>query len=177
MICSVDTFRLLLVVLVAFLLGSSTTASKKYEVVSPDNRISIIIKITEQLDDIYDSILEFSVIERFLDAPLKTYSSGMAARLRFAIAINVRPDIVLIDEVLAVGDGSFRKKCNEKTHGWKELGRTIVLVSHSMSEIKHFCDRAVCLDKGRIVFKGSSSEAADFYLEHIAKEESQKVKG
>lgn len=71
----------------------------------------------------------------------------MAARLGFAIAINVQPYILLIDEVLAGGDESFRKKCNEKMHCWKELGRTIVLVSHSMSEIKRLCDRATCLDK------------------------------
>ena len=123
----------------------------------------------QEIDGIYDTILEFSEIERFIDAPLKTYSTGMTARLGFAIAINVQPDILLIDEVLGVGDESFRKKCNEKIEDWMESGRTIVLVSHSMNEIKRLCDRAVCLDKGRIVFKGSSSEAVDFYLEHFAK--------
>ena len=143
MICSVDTFRLLLVVLVAFLLGSSTTASKKYEVVSPDNRISIIIKITEQLDDIYDSILEFSKIERFIDALLKTYSSGMAARLGFAIAINTQSYILLIDEVLAVGGESFRKKCNKNIHGWKELGRSVLTRMNSRYFLRFFFSRTI----------------------------------
>lgn len=124
----------------------------------------------KEIDSLYDSIVAFSELERFIDTPIKNYSTGMVARLGFSIAVNIKPDIFLIDEVLAVGDESFRKKCIEKIEEIKKLGRTIVFVSHSMGEVKKLCDRAICLDHGQIIFEGSSADTSDFYMEQISKE-------
>ncbi len=124
----------------------------------------------KEIDALFDSIVSFSELERFIDTPLKNYSSGMIARLGFAIAINIKPDILLIDEVLAVGDESFRKKCTEKIQEISDMGKTIIFVSHSMSEVKKLCNRAICLEHGQIVFEGSSADASDFYLKLVSKE-------
>jgi lipopolysaccharide transport system ATP-binding protein len=124
----------------------------------------------KEIDALYDSIVAFSELERFIDTPIKNYSTGMVARLGFAIAINIKPDILLIDEVLAVGDESFRKKCTEKIQEISDMGKTIIFVSHSMSEVKKLCNRAICLEQGQIVFEGSSADASDFYLKLVSKE-------
>ncbi|MBM4141504.1 MAG: hypothetical protein FJ242_08520 [Nitrospira sp.] len=110
------------------------------------------------------------LLKRFIDTPVKNYSTGMVARLGFSIAVNIKPDIFLIDEVLAVGDESFRKKCIEKIEEIKKLDRTIVFVSHSMGDVKRLCDRAICLDQGQIIFEGNSADTSDFYMEQISKE-------
>ena len=105
----------------------------------------------KQMDLIYDEIVEFAEIERFMDQKLKNYSSGMQVRLAFSIAIRAESDILLIDEVLAVGDASFQQKCFDYFDKLKRQGRTIVFVSHDMASVKQFCTRALLLDKGHIV--------------------------
>ena len=123
----------------------------------------------------YDSIVEFSELERFIDMPVKTYSSGMTTRLSFSIAIDINPDILLIDEVLSVGDEHFRKKSRAKLDEVRTSGKTIVLVTHSLGEVKSSCDRAICLNKGRLVFDGTGNEAVDFYLEEVKRSEQKQV--
>lgn len=113
----------------------------------------------QQTDALFDEIVEFSGIERFIDTQVKFYSSGMYVRLAFAVAINVDPDILLVDEVLAVGDEAFQKKCLDKIKQFQEQGRTIILVSHSLSDIRDLCTRAVVLGKGSIVFDGNPADA------------------
>jgi lipopolysaccharide transport system ATP-binding protein len=116
---------------------------------------------------LFDSIVEFSELERFIDTPIKHLSSGMISRLGFSIAIKVRPDILLIDEIFAVGDEGFKEKCNQEMEKIKEMNNTIVLVSHDMDDITRICDRAICLDQGAVVYEGTSREAADYYLESL----------
>jgi ABC-type polysaccharide/polyol phosphate transport system ATPase subunit len=118
-----------------------------------------------EIDQIYDSIVSFSELEKFIDIPIKNYSSGMIARLGFSIAINVRPDIILIDEVLSVGDDGFKMKSKEQIYKLREIGRTIVYVSHSLSEVQSFCDKAIFIHQGKIVFEGGTSEACNVYTD------------
>jgi lipopolysaccharide transport system ATP-binding protein len=121
-----------------------------------------------EIKALYDSIVSFCELERFIDTPIKTYSSGMTSRLGFAIAINIRPDILLIDEVLAVGDDRFKEKCEQQIQEIHAMGKTILLVSHSMRDVKRICQKAICLDRGQLVFEGSSCDAADFYTELVS---------
>lgn len=113
----------------------------------------------EQTDAHFEEIVEFSGIEKFIDTQVKFYSSGMYVRLAFAVAINVDPDILLVDEVLAVGDEAFQKKCLDKIKQFQEQGRTIVLVSHSLGDIERLCTRAIVLGQGSIVFDGDPKDA------------------
>lgn len=106
----------------------------------------------------FDEIVAFSGIEDFIDTQVKFYSSGMYVRLAFAVAVHVDPDILLVDEVLAVGDEPFQHKCMEKIHEFQDDGRTIILVSHSASQVAEVCDRAVMLEHGRIVVDSSTDE-------------------
>ncbi len=122
-----------------------------------------------EVDGLYDSIVDFSELERFIDTPIKNYSSGMVSRLGFSIAINIKPDILLIDEVLSVGDEGFRKKSRLKLEEIRGTGTTIVLISHSLDEIKKICERAICLDHGQLVFEGKSDETIAFYLDKFSK--------
>ena len=110
-----------------------------------------------------DGIVSFAEVEQFLDTPVKFYSSGMAGRLGFAVAINVDPEILLIDEVLSVGDASFQAKCLAEMQGLQQAGRTLVLVTHSIDQARDFCERAVVLDHGRVVYDGSFGGAAAAY--------------
>jgi len=103
---------------------------------------------------IFDSIVDFSEIGDFIDTQVKFYSSGMYVRLAFAIAVHVDPDILLVDEVLAVGDEPFQQKCMEKIRQFQQEGRTIVLVSHSADQIRDVCNRVVVLKRGEVVFDG-----------------------
>jgi len=109
----------------------------------------------KEIDNNIEKIIEFSGLERFIDNPIKTYSSGMYVRLGFSIAINVDPDILLVDEILAVGDENFQKKCLQKIDGFKKEGKTIILVSHDLATIKKTCDRVFLLDDGRLVSQGN----------------------
>jgi ABC-type multidrug transport system ATPase subunit len=112
-----------------------------------------------------DSILEYAEVEEFADLELKNFSSGMRVRLAFAVMVQADPEIFLIDEVLAVGDASFREKCIEVLEAKRDAGKTIVLVSHQMSVIERQCDTAILLGGGRIVSEGDPAEVAQRYLE------------
>src|SRR5581483_6951361 len=113
----------------------------------------------------FDSIIAFAELEEFLDMRLKNYSSGMTVRLAFSVAIQVDAEILLIDEVLAVGDASFQRKCFDEFHRLKREGRTILFVTHDMSAIERFCDRAMLLDKGRMLALGEPAAIARHYNE------------
>ena len=106
----------------------------------------------------FDDIVEFADIGRFLDSPVGNYSSGMFSRLGFAIAINVESDIFLADEVLAVGDKPFKKKCLQKMQEVRDGGRTLFYVSHAAGSVRKMCDRVIVLDKGRVAFDGDVDE-------------------
>ena len=113
----------------------------------------------------FDDIVDFSGLHSFIDAPVKTYSSGMYVRLAFAVAINVDPQLLIIDEILAVGDVSFQQKCLEKFVDFRNEGRTIVLVTHALNTVKDMCDRAVWLSHGKLTGEGDPSELVDAYTE------------
>jgi ABC-2 type transport system ATP-binding protein len=112
----------------------------------------------------YDEILEFSGLEKFIDNPVKTYSSGMYARLGFSVAVNVDPDVLLIDEVLAVGDESFQRRCSEKIAALRDGGRTVVIVSHGLAGVQTLCDEAVWIEKGVLRAQGAPSEVIEAYV-------------
>ena len=113
----------------------------------------------------FDDIVEFSGLEAFIDAPVKTYSTGMYVRLAFAVAINVDPQLLIIDEILAVGDVTFQQKCMEKFVDFRNEGRTIVLVTHAMNSVKDMCDRAIWLTHGTITGEGDPAELVEAYTE------------
>jgi lipopolysaccharide transport system ATP-binding protein len=112
----------------------------------------------------FDSIVEFSELERFIDSPLRTYSAGMQMRLAFAIAVHIEPEVLLIDEVLAVGDMAFQKKCISRIERFKSQGCTILLVSHDHSFIRDLCDEAIWLRAGSIVTRGPAPVVVDQYV-------------
>lgn len=124
----------------------------------------------------FDEIVAFSGIEDFIDTQVKFYSSGMYVRLAFAVAVHVDPDILLVDEVMAVGDEPFQRKCMDKIHEFQAEGRTIVLVSHSADQVREVCDRAVMLDHGRVVVDGTTemvlATLRNHYEQTIAADES-----
>ena len=116
------------------------------------------------LKDRLDSIIEFADLGAFIDNPVKTYSSGMYARLGFAVAVNVDPEVLLIDEVLAVGDENFQRKCAERIAELRSGGRTVVLVSHNLGSIQAMCDRAAWIDHGALRALGPAGEVVDEYI-------------
>ena len=118
----------------------------------------------EQIDNRIDKIIEFSEVGAYIDNPVRTYSSGMYMRLAFAVAINVEADILLVDEVLAVGDQHFQDKCIAKMKELKDEGKTMVFVTHSLGTVKDFCDRSVWLSNGEIRMDGNSEEVIEEYL-------------
>ncbi len=118
----------------------------------------------EEIDRKFDEIVEFSEIGRFLDTPVKRYSSGMYVRLAFAVAAHLEPEILVVDEVLAVGDAAFQRKCLGRMSDVAQGGRTVLFVSHNMSAILNLTEEAIVLDKGQIVFHGPTPEAVDMYL-------------
>lgn len=113
----------------------------------------------------FDSIVAFSELEEFLNNPLRTYSTGMHLRLAFAVASHIEPEVLLIDEVLAVGDLRFQKKCINRLKRFKQSGCTGVIVSHSPELVASMCDEAIWLDKGRLVTHGPASQVAEKYVE------------
>lgn len=117
-----------------------------------------------EVDRKFDEIVEFSGVERFLDTPVKRYSSGMAVRLAFAVAAHLEPDILIVDEVLAVGDASFQKKCINKMQDVRKAGRTVLFVSHNMPAVNMLCSRAIHLDSGRVVNDGLAHDVINAYL-------------
>lgn len=116
-----------------------------------------------EIDKILDSVIEFSELENFIDNPVRTYSSGMYMRLAFSVAIHVNPDILLIDEILAVGDASFQKKCFDKIIDFKNKGVTIVIVSHDLSTVEKICDRIIWLDNGKVQMDGKPQKIIKAY--------------
>ncbi len=110
-------------------------------------------------DQYFDAIVDFSGIEKFIDTPVKFYSSGMYVRLAFAVAVHVDPDVLLVDEVLAVGDEPFQRKCMDRIKAFQKEGRTIVLVTHALDQVADVCDRAVVLENGNVVVDGTAREA------------------
>ncbi len=117
-----------------------------------------------EIDKKFDAIVEFSEIDQFIDTPVKRYSSGMFVRLAFAVASHLEPDILVVDEVLAVGDSRFQKKCLEQMAHSAQTGRTVLYVSHNMATIRQLCSRTIFLEKGHISFIGSVDEGIDHYL-------------
>lgn len=124
---------------------------------------SILGLTRKQVLERYDEIVEFSGVGRFIDQPVKNYSSGMYVRLGFAVAINVRPDILVVDEVLAVGDGAFKKKSSEKFAELTESGCTVILVSHSLAQVRKICDTVAWLDGGRLRVVGDAKSVTTAY--------------
>jgi len=112
----------------------------------------------------FDEIVAFSEVERFVDTPVKHYSSGMYLRLAFAVAAHLEPEILIVDEVLAVGDASFQKKCQEKMSAVAKEGRTVLFVSHNMYAIKRLCERAILLTEGRVLLDGPAQHVVSAYL-------------
>lgn len=111
----------------------------------------------------FDEIVDFAEVREFLDSPIKNYSSGMQARLGFAIATVVKPQILIVDEVLAVGDFKFREKCNERMKKMLDGGTTLILVSHNIDDIERLCDYAIWLDKGKCVMQGKVRMVCEAY--------------
>lgn len=119
----------------------------------------------KEVEAMYDDIVAFAELEKFMDQRLKNYSSGMKVRLAFSVAIRAHADILILDEVLAVGDAAFKKKCNEYFKTLKHDKKTVILVTHSMSAVREYCNKAIVIEKGKIVFEGEAEKAADRYLE------------
>ena len=121
----------------------------------------------------FDAIVDFAELREFIDAPVKTYSSGMYMRLGFAVAIHVDPDVLLVDEVLAVGDEGFTHKCLDKFAEFRRRGKTILLVTHSLSLVERFCDQAVWLDGGQARAHGDPRRVVDAYLTAVERSEEE----
>lgn len=117
------------------------------------------------IDSKYDEIVEFSELGSFIDVPLKNYSSGMKARLGFSVATVVEPEILILDEVLSVGDAKFRKKSEKKIMSMFEKGVTVLFVSHSLDQVKRLCDKAILLEHGKLIAQGSVKDVAVIYEE------------
>ena len=116
----------------------------------------------------YDEIVAFSELQKFMDVPVKNYSSGMRARLGFAIASAVEPDILILDEVLSVGDAKFRKKSEGKILSMFDKGVTVLFVSHSVDQVLKICNKAIILDKGQIIASGEANEICDTYNKMVS---------
>lgn len=116
-----------------------------------------------EIDKRFDQIISFADIGDFIDQPVKTYSSGMYVRLAFAVSINVDPDILIVDEALAVGDGRFQLKCFEKIKAMKKAGKTILVVSHDLQTIRQICDKAILIDRGQLLEVGEPNDVVNHY--------------
>jgi ABC-2 type transport system ATP-binding protein len=142
---------------------------------------SILGLSRQQTNRYFDAIVDFSGIERFIDTQVKFYSSGMYVRLAFAVAVHVDPDVLLVDEVLAVGDEPFQRKCMDRIRMFQSEGRTIVLVTHALDQVGDICDRAVVLEHGEVIVDGEPREAlrtlrADYEQARIEEQEQQEQK-
>lgn len=121
-----------------------------------------------QIDEMIDSIIDFSELGEFFDEPVGSYSSGMRSRLAFSIASSIQPDILVLDEVLSVGDRAFRQKCETRIHEMTKSCRAIIVISHSMGSIKKMCNKCLWLDSGKMVDYGDTEEIIDAYSESLA---------
>jgi ABC-2 type transport system ATP-binding protein len=126
-----------------------------------------------QTEAMYKDIVEFAELERFMDQKLKNYSTGMQVRLAFSIAIRAQSDILLIDEVLAVGDSAFQAKCFDYFYELKNAKKTVIFVSHDMSSIQRFCDRAVSIDNGKLISIGDTQDVVDDYAVAVFKQKAK----
>lgn len=130
----------------------------------------------KEIDQRFDSIVDFAGLHRFIDNPVKNYSSGMYVRLGFSVAIHVEPEVLLVDEVLAVGDQDFQEKCTMKFADLKRQGCTIVLVTHSMGNIERMCDSALWMHHGRAMASGPSPEVVEAYLNHVNEGRNERIR-
>lgn len=121
------------------------------------------------MQDHFDEIVEFAEIHKFLDSPIKNFSSGMKARLGFSIATMVKPDILIVDEILSVGDYKFRQKCEKRMKELLSGGTTLLYVSHNIDEVKRLCDHAIWIDHGQMRMAGEVNEVCDAYMEEMKK--------
>lgn len=129
-----------------------------------------VLGYTEKfLDEHFDEIVDFAEIREFLDSPLKNFSSGMKARLGFSIATMVKPDILIVDEILAVGDYKFRQKCEKRMKELLGGGTTLLYVSHNIDEVKRLCDHAIWIEKGVEKMQGNAKEVCEAYMEAMKK--------
>jgi ABC-type polysaccharide/polyol phosphate transport system ATPase subunit len=126
---------------------------------------SILGMRKSEIDEKFEQIVDFSGVREFIDQPVKNYSSGMYVRLGFSVAINIDPDILLVDEVLAVGDANFQDKCMEKFADFRKAGKTVIIVSHAMSSLRSLCDEAAWLKHGELLEAGDATQIVDTYSE------------
>src|SRR5277367_5142935 len=131
---------------------------------------SLLGMAKRDVDKVFDAIVDFSELEEFIDGPVKFYSSGMYVRLGFAVAVNMNPDILVIDEVLAVGDERFQRKCIDRVMEFQREGRTILLVTHSADQVRSICNRGMVLSHGRLVTDGDPGEATRIFREGLMAE-------
>ena len=129
----------------------------------------------QNIDQRFGRIVDFAGLHDFIDAPVRTYSTGMAARLGFAVATDVRPEILIVDEILGVGDAEFQKKSFERIQSFQAEGTTILLVSHSLERVQEMCSRVIWLDHGRLVLTGTAEEVVGKYLEKAATSEAERL--
>lgn len=126
----------------------------------------------EEMEEKVDRIIEFSELRQFIEAPMRTYSSGMWARLGFAVATDISPDILILDEILAVGDEAFQRKCIRRIDQFREEGATILLVTHSTALVEDMCQRAAWLDHGKLMLVAEAAETASAYrISQVKKQE------
>jgi ABC-2 type transport system ATP-binding protein len=131
---------------------------------------SILGMTRREIDHRFDDIVSFAGVESFIDEPVKNYSSGMYVRLGFSVAINVDPEILLVDEVLAVGDAAFQEKCMEKFADFRRAGKTVVVVSHAMGTMRHLCDHVAWLQHGTLIEAGPATQVVDEYVDEVHEE-------
>lgn len=125
----------------------------------------------DEINEFYDEVVEFAELERFMDQQLKNYSSGMQVRLAFSMAIRAKADILLIDEILAVGDADFQRKCFEYFRNAKKMKKTVIFVGHDMSAIREYCDRGILIEDGEIIVSGGSDKIANAYTRMFIEQE------
>lgn len=129
----------------------------------------------EQIDEKFDSIVKFSELERFIDQKLKNYSSGMSVRLAFSVSIHANRDILLMDEVLAVGDNNFQSKCLTEFNKYRDMGRTVIIVTHDITVVERHCDRAMLLRNGKIEKVGKAGDVVARYIDQNIDDEERRI--
>jgi len=128
-----------------------------------------------EIDEKFDSIVDFSELERFIDQKIKNYSSGMMVRLAFSVSIHANREILLMDEVLAVGDSNFQSKCLREFARYKEMGKTVILVTHDIGTVQRYCDRAMLLRAGEVAMIGSAEEVGNEYIYQNMSDEEKRI--
>ena len=128
------------------------------------------------IKEIEENIIEFAQLGDYIDQPVRTYSSGMKMRLGFAINVNIEPDVLVVDEALAVGDASFKKKCKDKIREIIDTGTTVLYVSHNAASVKEICPRSIYLRKGTVIFDGPTDEALQVYNDYKESQKNKKKK-